>query len=354
MNRLGIAVTYLIFALAAASASAATKIKIATIVPQGSSWAGKIDAARAEIKERSEGRVELKVYYGGIQGDSAKIKQKIKIGQLHGGDFSPADFQDKLPELNLYGLPFVFQSIEEVNYVRKHMDSLLVGGFAEQDFVTFGFAGDFAIILSNTPVRGLADLKGRKIWLPQGDAVSDRAMKKLRLVPNSKPVSDVLTGLRTGLFDVVPMPPAAAIALQWHTAVKYYTDMPVIYAMQFLAIKKSVFDKLSSADQTVMREVLTRVYSEINEQNPIDAINAKEALVNSGIENIAPNVGEFDRLQKAMTEINRDMANQGMFSLELLEQMQRHIDEYRSEHPDAEKPTAGQTERVTTVSSGDK
>jgi len=342
MNRFGIAVITLIFASAAAGA--ATKIKIATIVPAGSSWAGKIDAARAEIKERTEGRVELKVYYGGIQGNTAKIKQKIKIGQLHGGDFSPADFQDKIPELNVYGLPFVFQSIEEVNYVRKHMDTLLADGFAKEDFETFGFAGDFAIILSNTPVRGLGDLKGKKVWLPQGDAVSDRAMKKLRLVPSSKPVSDVLHGLRYGLFDVVPMPPAAAIALQWHTAVKYYTDMPVIYAMQFLAVKKSVIDKLSAGDQSVMREVLTRVYSEIDDQNPIDAANAKEALANSGIESITPNDGEFDRLQKVMVDINRAMAKQGMFPIELLELMQRHIDEYRREHPD--------TDRAITVSSG--
>ncbi len=352
MNRFGFAVIFLIIALAAGSANATTKIKIATIVPPGSSWAGKIDAARTEIKERTEGRVELKVYYGGIQGDSAKIKQKIKIGQLHGGDFSPTDFQDKMPELNLYGLPFVFQSIEEVNYVRKHMDNLLADGFADEDFVTFGFAGDFAIILSNTPVRGLGDLKGRKIWLPHGDAISDRAMKKLRFVPNSKPVSDVLTGLRTGLFDVVPMPPAAAIALQWHTAVKYYTDMPVIYAMQFLAIKKSVIDKLSADDQAVMREVLTRVYSEINDQNPIDATNAKEALTNSGIERIRPNEGEFDRLQETMVEINRDMAKQGMFSIELLELMQRHIDEYRSEHRDVDKPIASEADHATTLSSG--
>jgi len=352
MNRFGIAVITLIFALAAASASAATKIKIATIVPAGSSWAGKIDAARAEIKERTEGRVELKVYYGGTQGNAVKIKQKIKIGQLHGGDFSPADFQDKMPELNLYGLPFVFQSIEEVNYVRKHMDNVLADGFAKEDFVTFGFAGDFAIILSNTPVRGLGDLKGRKIWLPQGDVVSDRAMKKLRLVPNSKPVSDVLTGLRAGFFDVVSIPPAVAIALQWHTAVKYYTDMPVIYAMQFLAIKKSVIDKLSAGDQMVMREVLTRVYSDINDQNPIDATNAKKALANSGIESIPPNEGEFDRLQKVMVEINRDMAKQGMFSIELLELMQRHIDEYRSEHPNDKKPVAGQADHAVAVSTG--
>lgn len=355
MNKVGFAIVSLFLALTTSTASAATVIKIATLVPETSSYGSKIKAAAVEIKERTEGRVSLKVYYGGIQGqgDAATVKKMIKIGQLQGGDFTPTDFQDKMPDLNLYGLPFVFQSIGEVNYVRKHMDGLLAEGFADEGFVTFGFAGDFAIILSNTPIRGIGDLKGRKVWLPEGDAISDRAMKKLRLVPNSKPLSDVLIGLRTGLFDVAAIPPTAAVLLQLHTAVKYFTDMPVIYAMQFMAIQKRVFDKLSADDQLVMHEVLTRVYSEINDESPADAVNAKEALASSGLESIAPAEGEFDRLQKAMAENNRDMAEQGMFSLELLEKMQRHIDEYRCEHADEHEPTANEDEAAATQAAAD-
>jgi len=340
MNRFRIIALGLTLMFAAGMSSAATQIKIATLVPQATSWGSKIEQGRADIKLRTEGRVILKVYYGGVQGHAAKVKQKIKIGQLHGGDFTPTDFQDKLPNLNLYGLPFVFESLEEVNYVRKYMDGQLAEGFAEQGYVTFGFAGDFAIILSNTPVRGLADMQGRKVWLPEGDDISDRALKKLRLVPNSKPISDVMMGLKTGLFDVVAIPPAAAVALQWHTAVKYFTDMPVIYAMQFMAIQKKTFDKLGAADQEIVREVLTRVYSEINLQAPIDAANAKEALANSGITSVEPDKDEFEQIQKVMAKNNRDMAEQGMFSLELLETMQRHIDEFRSEQAVAENQAA--------------
>jgi TRAP-type C4-dicarboxylate transport system substrate-binding protein len=328
MHKFGIALLSLF--LVVGSANAATQIKIATLVPKASSWGMKIDEARAAIKEQTEGRVILKVYYGGVQGSSAKVKQKIKIGQLHGGDFTPTDFQDKMPDLNLYGLPFVFNSLDEVNYVREHMDDLLSAGFADQGFVAFGFAGDFAIILSNNPVRGLDDMRGRKVWLPEGDNISDRALKKLQLVPNSKPISDVMTGLKTGLFDVVAIPPAAAVALQWHTAVKYLTDMPVIYAMQFMAIQKRVFDKLSADDQAVVREVLTRVYAEINEQAPLDAENARDALVNSGLIVVEPDAGEFERIQEIMAANNREMAKQGLFSLELLETMQRLIDEFHA------------------------
>jgi TRAP-type C4-dicarboxylate transport system substrate-binding protein len=353
MKRFGLILISTVFAFGFGSADAATtRIKIATLAPSISDYAAKLGTAGAEIKERTEGRVQLKVYYGGVKGSATKVKQLIRINSLQGGDFTPTDFQDKMPNLNIYGLPFVFESLDEVDYVRKHMDGLIAEGFAKEGYVTFGFAGDFAIILSNSPVRGLADLKGRKIWLPEGDAISDQAMKKLRLVPNSTLLSDVLIGLRTGLFDVVAMPPAAAVLLQFHTAVKYFTDMPVIYAMQFMAISKKTFDKIDAADQVVVREVLTRVYREIGEQSPADAVNAKEALVNSGIQSIVPDSGEFDRIKGTMAINNRDMAKQGMFSLELLEQMQRYIDEYRSNHIANQLPATIVDETASAAAAG--
>jgi TRAP-type C4-dicarboxylate transport system substrate-binding protein len=46
-------------------ALAATQIKIATLAPQNSQWATDFTAGAAEIKEKTEGRVILKFYWGG-------------------------------------------------------------------------------------------------------------------------------------------------------------------------------------------------------------------------------------------------------------------------------------------------
>ena len=131
-------------------ALAATQIKVATLAPQNSQWATDFTAGAAAIKERTEGRVILKFYWGGAQGATAKVLQKMKIGQLHGGTFSTTDFQKQYPELNLYGLPFVFQSEDEVNYVRGFLDPQLEKKLEDLGYVTFGFAsGGFSIIMSN-------------------------------------------------------------------------------------------------------------------------------------------------------------------------------------------------------------
>jgi len=293
-------------------ALAATQIKIATLAPQNSQWATDFAAGSAEIKERTEGRVILKFYWGGAQGATAKVLQKMKIGQLHGGTFSPTDFQKQFPELNLYGLPFVFQSEDEVNY--------------------FGFAsGGFAIIMSNEPVRGHTDLKGKKIWLPEGDLISFEAMKALQLTPYPSSLTNVLTGLQTGLIDVVAIPPAVAVALQWHTKVKYVTRVPVLYVMGFMGIQKKAFARLDPADQEIVREVMSGVYTKVGERSMQESENAVEALMSVGLEMVEPTPGEFEKMSEVAADTNREMAQKGMFSPEFLQQMQSHIDDYRKE-----------------------
>jgi TRAP-type C4-dicarboxylate transport system substrate-binding protein len=327
--------TVLILFLAGSDiAYSATQIKIATLAPKNSQWATDFTNGADEIKAQTEGRVTLKFYWGGVQGAEAKILQKMKIGQFHGGTFSPTDFQSSFPDLNMYGLPFVFESEDEVDYVREQMDAALTQKFDDLGYVTFGFAsGGFAVVLSNDPVRGHSDLKGKKIWLPEGDLISFEAMKALQLTPYPSSLTNVLTGLQTGLIDIVAIPPSVAVALQWHTKVKYMTEVPVLYVMGFMAIQKKAFDRIDAADQVIVREVMSRVYADVNSRSRDEYVNGIEALLSVGLQRLEPTPGEFEKMRKTTVETNRKMAQDGMFSMDMLQQMQSHIEDYRNEHP---------------------
>lgn len=318
------------------SAAFATDIKIATIAPNQSTWMIDMRAAGKTIKERTDGRVNLKFYGGGVQGASPKVLQKIKIGQLHGGMFAPIDFIKTYRDVSLYGLPFAFESWEEMRYVREQMDVDLAAGFERHNFVTFGFVGSFAMILSNEPVRNQSDLRGKKVWLPEGDLISFEALKALNLSPVSLPVTDVLTGLQTGLLDMAAIPPEVAVALQWHTRVRYFTDMPLLYAMSFLAIDKRTLNKVSANDQAVLTAVLSETFARMDARMSLESLDATEALVDIGIQKINPDDGMLDDLLVSMSETNRDMAKKGIFSLALFETMQSHISDYRNGDPQAE------------------
>lgn len=319
-----------VLALLSAELANATVLKIATLAPEGSAWMEEMRAGAKEIKERTDGRVQIKYYGGGVMGNDTKVLGKIRIGNLHGGAFTPSALQKIYPEISLYGLPLTFDSEDEAAYVRERLDKTIKSGLEEKGFVSFGFAATgFAVIMSNEPVRGLDDLRGKRVWVPEGDTISYASMEALSLSPVTLPLTDVLTGLQTGLIDIVAMSPIGALVLQWHTKVKYVTDMPLVYTMGFMAVDEKALKKVSAGDQAIIRDVMTDTYSKFDKKNLVDNEAALEALVNSGIEPVVPDASEIANIRNILLQSNREMAQQGEYSLDLYDAMMQYVKEFR-------------------------
>ncbi len=289
-----------------------------------------IRAAAASIKTRTGGRVIVKLYGGGVMGNDKQVLRKIRIGQLHGGAFTASGFAEKYPDLVLYGLPMLFRSQAEVDYVRQRMDPKIEQGIASAGFVSFGIAGGgFARILAAKPVASTADMRGQKIWVPEGDRISASAMTALQLAPVSLPVTDVLTGLQTGLIDIIAAPPVGAIALQWHTRVKYITDEPLMYTMGVMAVDAKAFGRMESADQQVFREVMAAVYRRLDQASARDDVAAQKALLAGGVRLVQAKSEDVAAWRKACEIANGQSGKQGAFTPALLAELQQHLKEFR-------------------------
>ncbi|MET0053147.1 MAG: TRAP transporter substrate-binding protein DctP [Candidatus Thiodiazotropha sp.] len=131
-------------------------------------------------------------------------------------------------------------------------------------------------------------MKGLKIWIPEGDDINARMFSELGITPIPLPLTDVLTGLQTGLIDTIASAPIGAIALQWYTRVRYLTQVPLAYLYATLVIEKKAFNKLSEADQALVSETLKQTFITINQQNREDTKAALAALEQQGIIFITP------------------------------------------------------------------
>lgn len=320
-----------LFLLAASLPAWSATFKVATIVPEGSFWMQEMRAGAAEIKERTSGRVILKLYGGGVQGSDKKVIRKIRIGQLQGGAFTATGLTDLYPDLNLYGIPLLFRSADEVDHVRPKLDPILRAGLYEAGFESFGFAeGGFAYLMSNDPIRTVEELRGRKVWVPEGDQVSFLAMQALGLSPTILPMTDVLTGLQTRLLDVVATSPVGALVLQWHTKVKYITNVPVAYLIGFLALDRKQFDRLSDGDQAIVREVLEKNYRNIDAGARDDDAKALQALREAGLEFVEVDPSEVAKWRAQLDGLGERMVAEGNLDSQLLKQMTRMLDIYRA------------------------
>ena len=332
MRRLLLACVLLLGALGGAAGAA--PLKIATTAPEGSAWMQEMRRAATEIDKRTGGRVQFTFYPGGVMGNDKSVLRKIRVGQLQGGAIGAGGLSDVYPDLAVYGLPFNFRSYAEADYVRGKMDAQLLDGLKKSGFVGFGLTENgFAYLLSGHPVRRVEDLKGHKVWVPEGDPISAAAFQAVGVAPVPLPLTDVLTGLQTGLVDTVGTSAVGAIALQWHTRVKYLADLPLSYLSGGLVIERKAFEKLSPADQAVVREVLERNTAELNRRSREDGERAMKALQKQGIEVLQPSREDVAGWTGTVGQAMDRLAGQpGSFSVEILKTLRRHVADYRAAH----------------------
>ncbi|TCT01182.1 hypothetical protein B1808_00660 [Pseudofulvimonas gallinarii] len=320
----------------AAPASAATVFKIATLAPEGTAWMREMRAAGEAIQTRTEGRVELKFYPGGVMGNDATVLRKLRVGQLQGGAFTGSELSPLYTDAMIYGVPFLFRSQDEVDAVRKVMDPVIVRGLADKGLVVAGIAGGgFAYLMSRQPIRGRDDLVAAKAWLPQGDVISSVTYEMAGVQPVPLSIADVYTSLQTGLVDTVANTPAGALAFQWHTRVRHMVDMPIAYLIGIVALDKRTFDRLDAADQAVIHEEIQAGIVRLDAQTQRDNIAARDALRGEGIEFFEPNAEEQAYWQSIGERSAQALVEQGTLGAENFRMMMAELERVRGGASDA-------------------
>jgi TRAP-type C4-dicarboxylate transport system substrate-binding protein len=321
------------------STAQGVRLKIATMAPDGTIWMKELREAADEIKEKTDGRVSFRFYPGGTMGADSAVLRKIRIGQLHGGVVLAGSLADIDPDLEIYSLPLLFRSNGEVDYVRQQMDPILIDGLASKGFVSFGLTETgFTYLMSARPTRTFDDLKGRKAWMMQDDPVSLAIVEAAGLSPVPLPISDVLTGLQTGLIDTVAAPPVGAIALQWFTKAKYLTDLPITYVCGTTVISAKAFNRISAEDQELVREVMGRAVETLDKTSRSDNEEARQALVDQGVEFVDPTTETWAKWEEIAADASKKLIEQRDYDPATVAMVENLVKAYRSQQ---QSDTAG-------------
>jgi TRAP-type C4-dicarboxylate transport system substrate-binding protein len=306
----------------------ARTFKIASISPDGTFWMQEMRAAAERIEKESQGRVKFKFYPGGVMGNDENVLRKIRIGQLQGGAVTAGSLVAIEPDISIYELPYLFSSLEQVDYVRSRMDTDLLGKLEERGFVSFGLAeGGFSFMMSDEELQSIADVRSKKVWLPSNHPVGEAVFESADVAAVTLPISDVMTALQTGLIDTVITSPIAAIALQWHTKIQYVMDEPLTYFSALLVIDKKVFNKLSEEDRELVRTHMGQAFARIDQQNRKDNVAARDALLNQDIRFVELTPASRQEWRKAGEAALKKLEQQNSYSDEVYDTLMKHLDE---------------------------
>lgn len=308
----------------------ALTLKIATFAPDGTTWMNSMRAAAKEITEKTQGRVKLKFYPGGVMGNDKSVLKKIRLGQLHGGALTAGSLASIYPSMQIYTLPLIFNNYSEIDYVRPVIDPLLKKGIKKEGFTVLGISeGGFAYLMSSGAVRSVDELKKHKLWIPEDDVLDEALFRKMGVHPISLSLADVYTGLQTGLIDTVGATPTGALAFQWHTRVNFVTDLPLLSVFGSLIIDNRRFNKISQADQLAIEEIVGRYFSEMDKLNRSDNKSALQAMQKMGIEFVRPEEQEIAYWKRTAVEVIDELGNSAA-SPELYDMLKKLLAEHRA------------------------
>ncbi len=261
------------------------EIKLAALAPEGSSWAKVLEAMNQELQTKSNGRLALKLYIGGVSGDEKDVLRKMRIGQVHSAAFTGVGLGEILPSVRVLELPMLFRNYQEVDYVKSKLQPEFEKEFAAKGFVLLGWSeAGFVNIFSNKAIRTKADLQGVKMWAWEGDPLVKAMDETLGVVPISLALPDVLTSLQTKLIDGVYGPPLAVIALQWFTKVKYMTEANLANSTGAILISKNQFDKLPPDLQALLKTTAENYCRQLVQKIRSENVQAIAVLKKNGIE----------------------------------------------------------------------
>jgi TRAP-type C4-dicarboxylate transport system substrate-binding protein len=315
--------------LLATPAFAETTFKIATLAPEGSSWMKLFHDWQKGVETRTEGRVKVKFYAGGIQGDERDCLRKIRLGQLSGAAITGIGLSAVAPEVRVLDIA---RTYEELDQLRAALNTTLRKKFEEHGFVLLGW-GDVGPVhlFSNRPIKSLDDMKQSKLWLWSDDRIISLLFQAtgLRGVPMGVP--DVLPGLSTGQIDAFFASPLSAVALQWATHAKYITSMILQQASGASIVSKKVFDTLSPEDQKVVLEEAAKMETSLLKQIRADNDKALASMKQHGLEMVTtPPELEKDLRQKGEGVADSEGKK---YSADFQAEVRGLVDAYRKKHP---------------------
>jgi TRAP-type C4-dicarboxylate transport system substrate-binding protein len=161
-------------------------------------------------------------------------------------------------------------------------------------------------IISRTPIRHLADIKGKKLRVLAAD-MQKEMLNRLGASPIAMTLGDVLPAIQQGTIDGAVLATTVDATMKMYDAAKYITEtgQPFIFSMAF--ISKKWFDALPSDLQAIIDADALKVAAEINPW-AVDFYQAQRKVWSEHGELISLPADEQAEMMKSLTDVGAEVA----------------------------------------------
>lgn len=250
-------------ARAADSKTYTMKLGLATINEAQHEWCKRFSAM---VEQDSGGRIKGEIYPASQLGPIAREVEGVQFGAIQ-GYIGPPEF--------LAGVDTRFEVLSAPGLMEDMAHGVRASDDPELQKLMFSFGADKGIhgvalwvsqpssIISKTPIRHLADLKGKKLRVLAAD-MQEEMLNRLGASPVAMTLGDVLPAIQQGAIDGAVLATTVDATMKMYDAAKYITEtgQPFIFSEAF--ISKKWYDELPKDLQTIIDTDAGKAQKEVN------------------------------------------------------------------------------------------
>ena len=208
------------------------------------------------VKEKTNGRITVEVYDSGQLGDEKSVIEQIQFGGIDMSRVSLTPLSEFSRNLMALQLPYLYRDADHMwkvldgdigkDLLKSTEDSGIVG-------LSWYDAGARNFYDTQHEIKGLADMKGLKIRVPESSRMMDM-VKALGANPTPMAYGEVYSALQTNVIDGAENNWPSYESTSHYEVAKYYVVDEHSRIPEMQIISKQTMDKLSPDDQKIIRE----------------------------------------------------------------------------------------------------
>jgi TRAP-type C4-dicarboxylate transport system substrate-binding protein len=331
-------VAALVVVSASVPAAQSVSLKLASVVPENSIWDKNLKQMGAEWSQDTGGRVTLAVYGGGSQGDESTVLRKMRLDALQAAALTGVGLGTIDPSFNVFNVPFFFESYDELNAVTAALTPAIAKRVDGKGFVFLNWGhGGWTQVFTKKPVKTVDELKKTRLWTSAGNDRMVQWFKANGFEPRAMAMTDIMTGLTTGMVEAVPTTPLAALLFQWYKQTPNMLDIGLAPVIGATIVTRKAWNAIPAADRPTLLKAAAGVQQRLQDDVPKQETASITEMTKRGLVITKASGPEWRKEMDSLAATMRgEMVPKDIFDLAL-----KARDAYRKQHPQISQAAPG-------------
>lgn len=269
-----------VLALLTSTASAETKLRVATVMPERDPTGQALARWAVEVRKITKGEVTIQLFFGAQGADDFTLVRKLRNSQIDGVIVGSIGMGLIEKNLRVFELPGLFDSVAKLAKARTALMPRLVRSLAQELRLLGTIDGGMIRWMSKTnPIKTPAMLASAKVFGLSDDSFAGPQGAALGYKPVALSLDVVAGALKKGDLDTLASSALAASQLGYSTEIGQVTDLVVAIETGGLIVRTESLAKLPASTRKLVEDSAAKLTASLTERRRAEDDAAFRALV---------------------------------------------------------------------------